>query len=109
MNTTTKYFGEFENREDVQGNFQVPDDDMPSEEDIIFAAYDIDGYEGFALVLFVRNEVLYEVNGSHCSCNGLEEQWDPEATTWKALEMRSLFNESPERMAALEAARKLVE
>ncbi len=37
---------------------------------------------------FRRDGRLYEVNGSHCSCYGLENQWDPESTTVEALRHR---------------------
>jgi len=36
-------------------------------------------------VLFKRGGKLYDVNGSHCSCFGLEDQWLPEETTVAAL------------------------
>jgi len=52
---------------------------------ILYATYDIDGYEGSAFVLFERDGQLYEVHGSHCSCYGLEGQWEPEETTVDAL------------------------
>lgn len=29
--------------------------------------------------------MLYEVNGGHCSCNGLSESWGPEETNLTAL------------------------
>jgi hypothetical protein len=32
------------------------------------------------------------VNGSHCSCHGLEGQWEPEETSMKALEHRWFQN-----------------
>ena len=56
--------------------------------DILLAYYDIDGYEGDAFVLFRKNGRLYEVNASHCSCYGLENQWEPEETSVKALRHR---------------------
>lgn len=31
---------------------------------------------------------LYEVNGGHCSCYGLEGQWEPAETSVAALKMR---------------------
>jgi len=55
---------------------------------ILFASYGTDNYSGDAFVLFERDGKLYEVNGSHCSCFGLEGQFEPEETTLKALEMR---------------------
>ena len=45
-------------------------------------------YEGYALLVYERGGKLYEVNGAHCSCHGLEDQWAPEETSWGALAMR---------------------
>lgn len=56
--------------------------------EILLANYGSYGYEGGAFVLFRRDGQLYEVNGSHCSCYGLENQWDPEPTTVEALRHR---------------------
>jgi hypothetical protein len=55
---------------------------------ILFASYGTDNYSGDAFVLFEKNGKLYEVNGSHCSCYGLEGQFEPEETTLEAIEMR---------------------
>lgn len=54
----------------------------------MFAAYENESYEGYALVIFSKEGKLYEVNGSHCSCYGLEDQWSPEETSLDALRMR---------------------
>lgn len=48
---------------------------------VLLASYGTPSYEGYAFVLFERGGELYEVNGSHCSCYGLEDQWAPEQTT----------------------------
>ncbi len=45
---------------------------------ILFASYDLGNWEGDAFVLFSENGKLYEVNAGHCSCYGLENQWEPE-------------------------------
>lgn len=63
--------------------FQIEESDLKGCK-ILFAAYDRE-YEGQALVVFRRNRKLYEVNGSHCSCYGLEGQWEPEQTSAEAL------------------------
>ena len=60
---------------------------------ILLASYGTPSYEGYAFVLFERGGKLYEVNGSHCSCYGLEGQWSPEETTKAAL-MHRLDNGS---------------
>ena len=35
-----------------------------------------------------KNGQLYEVNGGHCSCYGLEDQWHPEETNLEAIKFR---------------------
>lgn len=62
--------------------------DRPADCEFIFAAYDQGNYEGEALVLFRSGDKLFEVNGGHCSCCGLEGQWEPEETTVAALRHR---------------------
>ena len=57
---------------------------------ILFASYGQANYSGDAWVLFEEDGKLYEVNGSHCSCNGLEGQWDPEEVTLEEIEYRLL-------------------
>ena len=93
------YKGNFECKEDVIREFTGCDpwDGKPStgsvEDDvkngkILLAWYGYGDYDGSAFVLFERDGKLYEVNGGHCSCYGLEEQWDPEETTLEALRHR---------------------
>jgi hypothetical protein len=48
-----------------------------TDEKILFATYVCESYEGYAYALFVKDGKLYEVEGSHCSCYGLEDQWTP--------------------------------
>lgn len=52
---------------------------------ILLASYTYESYEGDSFVLFQLDGKLYEVNASHCSCYGLEGQWEPEETTKEAL------------------------
>lgn len=56
--------------------------------EVLLASYAYECYEGDAFVLFRKDGKLYEVNGGHCSCYGLEGQWSPEETTIEALEHR---------------------
>lgn len=56
--------------------------------EILLASYSYENYSGDAFVLFRKDGRLYEVNGSHCSCYGLEGQWEPEETTVEALRHR---------------------
>jgi hypothetical protein len=67
---------------------------------IYLAWYQYEDYSGRSLVIYKQNGKLFEVNGSHCSCNGLEGQWEPEETSWKALGMRN-FYDAQEATAAL--------
>lgn len=57
--------------------------------EILVAAYENEGYDGTAMVVYIKDGKLFEVNGGHCSCHGLEGQWSPEETSLAALEMRS--------------------
>lgn len=64
---------------------------------LLFSYYSYENYEGSAFVLFEKEGKLYEVNGSHCSCYGLENQWSPEEVMLEELEHRLLegtFGES---------------
>lgn len=63
--------------------------DVVSDDQILFAAYCYENYSGSAFVVFEKEGALHEVNGSHCSCYGLEQQWTPEKTSWEALKGRS--------------------
>lgn len=56
--------------------------------EVLLASYTYQNYEGDAFVLFRKNGQLFEVNGGHCSCHGLEGQWKPEETSVEALEHR---------------------
>ena len=90
------YIGIFGWKEDVLHEFtETFYDDRKDEvlEDwkdcnILFAWYGNGSYDGTAFVLFEREGDLYEVNGGHCSCYGLEDQWDPEITSVEVLEHR---------------------
>lgn len=60
-----------------------------SDDDVLFAFYTSHCYGGRAFVLVSKNKELFEVNGYHCSCNGLEDQWELEPTSWASLKMRT--------------------
>lgn len=76
-------FGSVEN---VFNQFNV----KQNKEKILLAVYDLDGYEGYANVFYFKDGKYYEVYGSHCSCYGLEDQWNPEEIVFKELENRIL-------------------
>lgn len=52
---------------------------------VLFAAYTYGDYSGDAFVLYEKDGKLFEVNGGHCSCYGLEDQWEPEEVPKEAL------------------------
>ena len=74
------FLGNFGDKEDVKREFSVKDNSM-NDAFILLAWYGYGDYDGSAFVLFERGGKLYEVNGGHCSCNGLEGQWSPEETS----------------------------
>lgn len=83
-----KYLDEFESWEDVQKEFgegynrplTIQEPDGP-----VLAKYSWEGYEGDANVLYRDNDRIFYASGSHCSCYGLEGQWDPEEYTVETL------------------------
>jgi hypothetical protein len=79
----------FEDKENVLNEFSEDIKDHGNT-NILFASYGCDNYEGEAFVLFEKEGKLYEVNGSHCSCYGLEDQWEPEEVLLEELEHRLL-------------------
>lgn len=50
---------------------------IPEPDEVFVAAYEIGNYEGDSFVAFRRGDKFYINTGSHCSCMGLEGQWDP--------------------------------
>lgn len=64
--------GLFGNKDDVCREFNVQFDGA-----VIYAWYEYEDYSGSAEVIFIHNGKFFTVSGSHCSCNGLEECWDP--------------------------------
>lgn len=73
--------------------------------EILLASYTYEDYNGDAFVLFRKDGKLFEVNGGHCSCYGLEGQWDPEETSILALEIRfgADFKDFPELGVVIKA------
>lgn len=90
------YFKDFKNRDDLLSNYSIEEKDL-NDCEVLFAYYSYECYEGTSFVVLVdeENKKFYEVNGSHCSCYGLEGQWEMEETTLEALVKRDndLFND----------------
>ena len=53
---------------------------------VLYASYDQFGYEGAVYCLTLINGELHDVEGSHCSCYGLEDLWNPQKTNLKAVQ-----------------------
>lgn len=81
------YIGEFKSKTDVRDSFERGSElkEEFKQVEILFAAYGYGDYCGTAFVLFRKDGQLYEVHGGHCSCYGLEGQWEPEETTIEAV------------------------
>ena len=73
-----RFFGDWSDIEDVARDFC---DDSILDYNIIAAGYFYECYEGSAYVLAEKDGQLFEVEGGHCSCYGLEEQWEPGEVT----------------------------
>lgn len=87
----SKYFGSLTDLDSVAScwGFYANDprpDDFPTEDELIAAGYDSDGYHGSGTVVFEKGGKLYEVSSSHCSCDGME--WNPSEISWQYLENR---------------------
>jgi hypothetical protein len=84
---------------DVQVAFRT---DESEPERVIFAQYDVDGYDGSAWVIYRNGDKIYAVSGGHCSCYGLEGQWDPEEYTAEqfvaAYEKGSWYRDLPQNV-----------
>lgn len=98
MNFTPIYMHSFESDADIIEEFYIPPDALNGCR-VLLAYYHVGDYgcDSSAFVLFEKDGRLYEVNGSHCSCYGLGEnysgstsstQWEPEETSVEALEHR---------------------
>jgi hypothetical protein len=52
---------------------------LGEEPEAVYACYWYEHYEGSAVVVYKRDGQWFLVTGGHCSCYGLEGQWEPEA------------------------------
>lgn len=72
-------------REGLIKDFSISEADLDGVE-ILLAAYSYADYDGHAVVIFKKDNQLWSVYGSHCSCYGLEDNWEPEEATIDQLE-----------------------
>lgn len=83
-----RWVGAPTSREALLKDFEISEEELAATGEVLLASYSQECYEGSAFVLLRKDGELYEVNGGHCSCNGLEGQWEPELTTVAALRAR---------------------
>lgn len=69
-----KYEGIFSSWKDVQRNYSM---DHKEPDKVYQAFYFYEDYSGDSSVFYRHDGKYYEAGGSHCSCYGLEGQWDP--------------------------------
>ncbi len=76
MTDARVYRDDFSNWTEVVGNFRG---NCPKEEPrFVFAEYEPGDYSGSATVITSGDGAKFNVvEGSHCSCMGLEDQWEP--------------------------------
>lgn len=79
------YLHDWSNKQDLVKDFRT---EAINGYNILFASYSCANYSGDAFVLMEKDRALYEVNGNHCSCFGLEEQFEPERATLIDLRFR---------------------
>ena len=95
MTTASKrYFGLFENYQDMVRQIDRFPEDGPKDEDILFAGYTDEDYSGTATILFRKDGQIWEESDNHCSCNGLEWQ-NPGLVTAESLAKYSIDDRLP--------------
>lgn len=66
-------------KSEIARQFSIPLDEL-KDKHFLYAhySYPYDDYTAEAYLLFIENDKLYEVDAGHCSCYGLEGQFEPE-------------------------------
>lgn len=82
--TIIKYIKGFENIQDIADQYEI-DISVMEEYDEIWALYDYG--RGISYIILTKGDSYYIENSSHCSCYGLERQWEPVKTEIEALRM----------------------
>lgn len=60
-------------------------ENFPTEDEIVLVYQDSGCYDDSIDVFFQRDGKLFNVEASHCSCNGYEGCWNPSEVTWEYL------------------------
>lgn len=87
MKSVMNVFDGFEDVNDVCAQFSIDAKTLKGYR-VVVAVYNSEGYEGDAFVLLKKGHEYFEANGSHCSCYGLEGQFDLENVPREALKKR---------------------
>lgn len=69
------YLNDFKDKADMIREFNAKTEQFTNIE-ILFANYIYEDYTGQACVIFKKDDKLFELSASHCSCYGLEDQWE---------------------------------
>lgn len=64
----------FKSWQDVQKEYETKENEP---EEILLAYYGYESYSGSSIVIYRNNSSYSVVQGGHCSCHGLEGQWEP--------------------------------
>ena len=75
--------------EGMKIDFEIKGDEY-DDINVIVGYYNYEDYEGDAMVIFEHKDKLFTVEGGHCSCYGLEGQWNPDEITIDYLNHRAL-------------------
>lgn len=62
---------------DVVSNYAITGDEAKEPDEVLYAQYEYGDYSGSSEVIIRRGTTYYWNTGSHCSCYGLEGQWEP--------------------------------
>lgn len=87
------WFSGFEGYFDMLSEFEIDEENIPeyvpTSGAILFAVYSQESYEGSAVVVWLNSDGTYSaVFGAHCSCYGLENQWDTKPDKLTLAELR---------------------
>ena len=74
-------------KSDIALEFDIPLEQLENKH-FVYAYYSYEDYQGDAYLLFIENDKLYEVDAHHCSCYGLEGQFEPEEVPIEVLYYR---------------------
>ena len=102
------FHGAWSDKEQMISDFGISEQDLKGCK-ILFASYNSSNYQGTAFVLYAKRKKLYEVNGSHCSCYGLNNLWLPESTTIEAILARPYLSDYIERYGLSKRLKQLKE